>query len=710
MLRAPWLVLATAAFAGAVLTAHDDSQIESRRTLVTGRCDMKTHHLVHGRCVPLYPPPPPLPPPPLPLPPGITCAGWCNVYTGNDECRDCEQCSPSGCMSYRGKPTEAQIRAAAQAKAAAARAATEAAARAAAAATAAKATAAATAGSAASRTSERAEKTHHGKAPGDEGAGGLPSSLIVPDGAAPTRSHLAGGVPTFGPRASPRPPGTAFGPLPDAVADMPNAGWVVDNNGDASPEVYDGAVRVMGDSRAYLVNDYTAAASFGNGGGGASASGPWGDLAYARLDLHAAPLSFTLDLSNVPCGCLACVYLVAMKDPEGGQSNYCDMAENVMPGYGGGTCYEFDLLEANNNAMQTAIHTELGGSYGSGNCDRNGCFARVGGPEAPWDRKDKYGRGSAHIDSNKPFGVEARVDDEGALTIKLSQEGRSVTSFDRRMAGNPQGGGLPKSALSATLASMGKLALVASLWTSPDLSWLDGPGCTECSLPDASFIIADLKTFIARPPPLPPPPALLPPPLPPMLPPAPPPPPPPATPPPSPPPFLPPPPPPLPKVPPEPSRPPPPNPPHPLPSPSPQMPLPHPPPSPRPLPPPSPSPSPLPGPPPLPHPSPPPPDPKPPSPSPPPRPLPPSPLAAADIIPSVRFSDRPAASAAQSAGVEAETHRVDQGAPGIATASASAADSVRRPVEDHSQHGQLKKLDQELNMAVNLAAELTESE
>ena len=49
---------------------------------------------------------------------------------------------------------------------------------------------------------------------------------------------------------------------------------------------------------------------------------------------------------------------------------------------------------------------------------------------------------------------------------------------------------------------MGKLALVASLWTSPDLSWLDGPGCTECSLPDASFIIADLKTFIASPPPL----------------------------------------------------------------------------------------------------------------------------------------------------------------------------------------------------------------
>ena len=188
-----------------------------------------------------------------------------------------------------------------------------------------------------------------------------------------------------------------------------------------------------------------------------------------------------------------------------------------MPGYGGGTCYELDLLEANNNAMQTAIHTELGGSYGSGNCDRNGCFARVGGPEAPWDRKDKFGKGSRFINSEVPFGVTASVDNEGALTILLSQQGRTVTSFDRRMAGNPQGKGVPASALAATLNSMGKLALVASLWTSPDLSWLDGPGCATCSLPDASFIIADVKTYTADPP-SPPPPVLLPPPVPPPTP------------------------------------------------------------------------------------------------------------------------------------------------------------------------------------------------
>ena len=48
----------------------------------------------------------------------------------------------------------------------------------------------------------------------------------------------------------------------------------------------------------------------------------------------------------------------------------------------------------------------------------------------------------------------------------------------RHMAGNPQGQGVPANALLATKAAQGKLALVASMWSSPDLSWLDG----ECSV------------------------------------------------------------------------------------------------------------------------------------------------------------------------------------------------------------------------------------
>ncbi len=209
---------------------------------------------------------------------------------------------------------------------------------------------------------------------------------------------------------------------------------------------------------------------------------------YARFDLHESSLDLTIDLSGVPCGCLACVYLVTPEDPDVTGSNYCDMAENVRPGYGGGTCTELDLFEANNNAMQTAIHTELGGSYGSGNCDRNGCFARVGGPQSPSHLQNAFGRGRT-IDSSRPFRLNAAIDGQGALEINLHQGSSRVTSFNRQMAGNPQGHGVPQSALSATREAQGHFALVASLWSAPDLSWLDGPGCNQCNLATAHMRI-----------------------------------------------------------------------------------------------------------------------------------------------------------------------------------------------------------------------------
>ena len=163
-----------------------------------------------------------------------------------------------------------------------------------------------------------------------------------------------------------------------------------------------------------------------------------------------------------------------------------------MPGFEDGTCTELDMLEANNNAMQTAIHTETGGEFGSGNCDRNGCFARVGGPMAPQNRQTQYGPRSSQIDSMRPFTVTTSVTVRGAMTIQLSQDGHTLVSFDKAIAGNPQGQGVPESALAATKASMGKLALVASLWTSPDLSWLDGAGCNSCNLDTASFTITNV--------------------------------------------------------------------------------------------------------------------------------------------------------------------------------------------------------------------------
>ena len=119
-----------------------------------------------------------------------------------------------------------------------------------------------------------------------------------------------------------------------------------------------------------------------------------------------------------------------------------DMAENIAPGWEEGVCTEIDLLEANNHAMQTAIHMQTGGEYGSGNCDANGCFARIGGPMAPPELMNAYGEGKK-IDTRHPFDVHTSVDTSGAISIILKQDGRLVTSFDHKMAGAHSGSCLP---------------------------------------------------------------------------------------------------------------------------------------------------------------------------------------------------------------------------------------------------------------------------
>jgi hypothetical protein len=126
-------------------------------------------------------------------------------------------------------------------------------------------------------------------------------------------------------------PVKSYGPMKGASPESPEAGWATDLAKHQVPDVLGGSIRITGESRAYLVQDVTQ--SF------------WKDHKYVRVNMQDHPLRFTIDLAEVPCGCLACVYLVAMKDPTDGDSQYCDMAENVRPGYGNGLCTELDILE-----------------------------------------------------------------------------------------------------------------------------------------------------------------------------------------------------------------------------------------------------------------------------------------------------------------------------------------------------------------------------
>ena len=278
--------------------------------------------------------------------------------------------------------------------------------------------------------------------------------------------------------------GTAQGPV--ASVGSASAGWVLDSGHGVHYSQRDGNLRLGGQTRGALVHDFKQRG--------------WSRHKYLRFDLSVAPLVFSIDVSNVPCGCVAAVYLVKMRDPSLGRSNYCDAAGSLIPGLNGEPCLEMDIVEANENGLQSALHTETGGgTFGSGRCDRFGCFARM-------DRR-AYGRGGDIIDTAIPFDVHAMVADDGELNVELYQEDRHIIAFDKRKAGNPEGDGVPPDAISATKTAMGKLALVASLWKTKE-DWLDGRTCT-CDIDNASFEVSRLRSQKAPPPS--PPPAPLPP-------------------------------------------------------------------------------------------------------------------------------------------------------------------------------------------------------
>lgn len=244
---------------------------------------------------------------------------------------------------------------------------------------------------------------------------------------------------------------------------------------------YDRQVGIWGPSRSYLVENWQ--------------SGSWWNTRYYRLDLRGKTMSYTVDLSKVGCGCIACMYLVAMPNPGPGP-NYCD----IQPGHSWKPCVEVDLMEANSMAYHTSLHTQPWGGEMDGTCNAIlGCVANIGGYErGPSGElsKELYRPGANKIDSSRPFQVTASFEYNGHLTVTLSQDGDVVPVFNRTLAGNPMGKGIPDDAAGKVASSMaaGGLVLVTSLWNG-DTHWLDKSACSGqqwCNVGRANFRISDI--------------------------------------------------------------------------------------------------------------------------------------------------------------------------------------------------------------------------
>ena len=142
--------------------------------------------------------------------------------------------------------------------------------------------------------------------------------------------------------------------------------------------------------------------------------------AYAAWNLLGTTLSWTVDLSNVGCGCNLAVYTARMR--QNTNIGTCDGAHYYCDANGGCgvNCDELDLMEANKYAFHSVAH-----HYNDGGGVGNGYGGTKRNPGA------NYGPGTGYtISTLLPFRVHTRFDSETALTniqTTLEQEGRFVS-------------------------------------------------------------------------------------------------------------------------------------------------------------------------------------------------------------------------------------------------------------------------------------------
>jgi len=206
------------------------------------------------------------------------------------------------------------------------------------------------------------------------------------------------------------------------------------------------------DARAYFADECTP--------------GKYDHKQYLALNLLGKTMRYTVDLTGAGCGCNAAFYLTSMRQntqPSECSDYYCD-ANNVC----GESCAEIDIMEANQFAWHSTLHTAtdhsgVGGGFGGGDS--------WNGPR-DWGSAE-YGPGASCVDTAAPFDVAVSfpVDSQGALSameVTLSQTGKSCPLSVR--LGSYEGMAELSSAIEAGMTP------IVSYWAANDMLWMDGPG------------------------------------------------------------------------------------------------------------------------------------------------------------------------------------------------------------------------------------------
>ncbi|KAL2188184.1 glycoside hydrolase family 7 protein [Thermothelomyces heterothallicus CBS 203.75] len=252
-----------------------------------------------------------------------------------------------------------------------------------------------------------------------------------------------------------------------------------------------------------------------------------GDGNYVVLKLLGQELSFDVDVSSLPCGENAALYLSEM-DATGGRneyntggaeygSGYCD-AQCPVQNWNNGTlntgrvgscCNEMDILEANSKAEAFTPHPCIGNS-----CDKSGC-----GFNAYARGYHNYWAPGGTLDTSRPFTMITRfVTDDGTTSGKLARIERVYVQDGKKVPSAAPGGDVitadgctsaqPYGGLSGMGDALGRgMVLALSIWNdgSGYMNWLDAGSNGPCSdtegnpsnilanHPDARVVLSNIR-------------------------------------------------------------------------------------------------------------------------------------------------------------------------------------------------------------------------
>jgi len=192
--------------------------------------------------------------------------------------------------------------------------------------------------------------------------------------------------------------------------------------------------------------------------------------AYASIPLLGKTFSFTVDLSQTDCGCNAAMYLVSMRqNQEPGLCDgdyYCD-ANQIC----GTRCAEIDLMEANQHAFKTTVHTANDGA---------GKASGLGGGDGAFT-KEQYGPGGSPIDTTQPFRVHVYF---AVSNSSSAESARALAAIEVTLWG------AASESLTFSLSETRYLQQLTgavasgmtptfSYWSGWDLGWLDSGPCRK---------------------------------------------------------------------------------------------------------------------------------------------------------------------------------------------------------------------------------------